>query len=330
MGHNHEISQKNIQVQRFIVSVAVILFIIKFTAYFLTSSIAILTDALESIVNIIAGSIGLYSLKIAAQPMDEDHPYGHGKAEFISALFEGMFISIAGVIIIYQSIVHLIYPPELSKLDIGIYLVLFSGIVNYFAGRIAITKGQKNGSIALEASGKHLISDAYSTLGIIIGLIALYFTNLIWIDSAVAIVFGLIIIVTGIKILRRSFSGIMDEADFDLLQDLVSLLEKHRKEDWIDLHNLRIIKNGNVLHVDSHLTVPWYYSVRDSHEIVEDIGKIANARFHHSIEMFIHSDGCETSQCQICMKSDCDKREQEFTNRIEWTIKNITENQKHE
>ena len=178
MGHDHSIPNRNISVQRFIVAVSIILFLIKFVAYFLTGSIAILTDALESIVNVVAGLIGLYSLKIAAIPKDEDHPYGHGKAEFISALFEGMFITVAGGLIIYQATYHLFFPPELKKIDIGIYLVLFSGIVNYIAGQVGIRKGRQNHSIALESSGKHLVSDAYSTLGIILGLIALYFTQL--------------------------------------------------------------------------------------------------------------------------------------------------------
>src|ERR1044071_4843626 len=148
-----ENSRQNLRVQKWVVTVAVLLFIIKVVAWFLTYSVAILTDALESTVNVIAGFIGLYSLYVAAKPRDENHPYGHGKAEFLSAAVEGTLIIVAGLVIVYESVLHFIYPTELKQLDRGIILVAFTALINFVVGYISIRIGKKNNSLALTASG---------------------------------------------------------------------------------------------------------------------------------------------------------------------------------
>ena len=231
-------------------------------AWYITNSVAVLTDGLESIVNIITGFIGLYSLYLSALPKDNNHPYGHGKAEFISAGIEGTLISVTGLIIIYEAINNLRHPHVLGKLDYGIGLIALTSIINFAVGFVAVRKGKKNHSLALIASGKHLESDTYSTIGIVVGLILIYFTKLVWLDSIIALVYALIIIVTGYKIMRSSIAGIMDEADKKLLDEVVEYLNNSRTKNWIDLHNLRIIKYGAILHLDCHLTVPWYFTVR--------------------------------------------------------------------
>src|ERR1700753_3195830 len=144
-----ETGKENIRVQRWVVTVAVILFFLKLAAYYLTQSVAVLTDALESTVNVIAGVIGLYSLHIAAKPSDQDHPYGHGKAEFLSAAVEGALVLMAGLIIIYEAIVDFIPPTPIHKLDKGIYLIAFTAIVNFIVGTICIYKGRRNNSMQL-------------------------------------------------------------------------------------------------------------------------------------------------------------------------------------
>src|SRR5262249_30149643 len=151
----------NISVQKWVAAVAVVLFLLKLAAYYLTQSVAVLTDALESTVNVIAGFIALYSLYIAAKPRDEDHPYGHGKAEFLSAAVEGALVFMAGLIIIYEAIVSLIHPHPLARLDRGIYIVGFTALVNYIVGAWCIRKGKQNNSMALQAGGKHLQTDTY-------------------------------------------------------------------------------------------------------------------------------------------------------------------------
>ena len=321
---------KNLQVQKWVAGISILLLVIKFVAYYITHSVSILTDALESIVNVAAGFIGLYSLYLSAQPRDKNHPYGHGKAEFISAAVEGSLILSAGTLTIYKAIKNLFYPIHISMIDYGIALVAITAVVNYVTGFLCERQGNRNQSLALIASGKHLKSDCYSTLGIIAGLVLIYFTHIIWLDSVVAILFGGLILFTGYRILRRSIAGIMDEADTELLNKLVRLLNTNRKNNWVDLHNLRIIKYGSVLHVDCHLTVPWYLNIHEAHKEVDELGRLIRNEFGEAIELFVHSDACLYTQCAICLKDECPVRQHVFEKRITWTLGNILQNKKHE
>jgi len=325
-----EHGRENLKVQQWVVLVALFLFCLKIVAYLLTGSIAVLTDALESIVNVIAGVIGLYSLYVAAKPRDDDHPYGHGKAEFISAALEGILIMVAGLVIIYEATYHLVYPKPIQKLDYGILLVAFTGLVNFLMGYIAIQKGKQNKSLALEASGHHLLSDTYSTVAVIVGLILIYFTHIQQIDSLSAILLSVFIISIGYRITRKSLAGIMDEADKKILSRMVDLLNSNRQENWIDMHNLRVIKFGSVLHVDCHVTVPWYLNVRESHIEIDKLSEIITNEFGESIEFFVHADGCLDFSCSICTKHDCPVRKHPFEKKIEWTLENIISNKKHQ
>ena len=315
--------------QQWVVAVGVILFLMKLLAYYLTQSVAVLTDALESTVNVIAGFIGLYSLHVAAKPRDEDHPYGHGKAEFLSAAVEGALVIMAGLIIIYEAIMNFIHPHTIQKLDKGIYLVAFTALVNFLLGAISIHRGRKNQSMALVAGGKHLQSDTYSTAGIIVGLLLIWYTRLGWIDGAVSLLFAFIIIYTGYHILRSSIAGIMDEADLQLLQRMIAYLNARRRDNWIDLHNLRVIKYGGLLHVDCHLTMPWYLNVHEAHREIDALTSLIRTEFGEAMEFFVHSDGCLEFSCPICAKGDCPVRQHPFDQRIEWTMKNVVPNHKH-
>ncbi len=325
-----EKSKENIRLQQWVVAIALLLFGLKLGAYYLTQSVAVLTDALESTVNVIAGFIGLYSLYIAAKPRDEDHPYGHGKAEFLSAAVEGSLVIMAGFIIIYEAIVNFIHPHTLQKLDKGILIIALTAVINFIVGAISIYKGKKNASMALEASGRHLQSDTYSTLGIILGLIIIWYTKLTFLDSVISIVFAGIIIFTGYRILRGSIAGIMDEADVQLLNKLIAYLNAHRRENWIDLHNLRVIKYGGLLHVDCHLTVPWYLNVNEAHAEIDALTALIRLEFGEAIEFFVHTDGCLDFSCPICTRETCPVRKRAFEGRVEWTLKNVTPNKKHQ
>lgn len=322
-------ANQNLNVQKWVAGISILLLAVKFIAYYFTHSVAILTDALESIVNVAAGFIGLYSLYVSAKPKDKDHPYGHGKAEFISAGIEGTLIGAAGSITLYKAIQHLIHPVQLTRIDTGIWLIASTALVNYIVGLYCVRTGRNNNSLALEASGKHLQTDTYSTFGIIAGLALLYFTGYYWLDSVLAMIFGIIIIITGYRIIRRSIAGIMDEADETLLKKLIQVLSKNRKENWIDLHNLRVIKYGSVLHLDCHLTVPWYINVQQAHEEVEALGSLVKKEFGPSVELFVHSDGCKYFQCPVCDKRECPVRQHAFIRELDWTIENVLQDKKH-
>ncbi len=324
------IERENYNFQKIVAFVGVVLLAIKLAAWYITDSVAILTDALEGIVNVIAAFIGLYSLYLSAQPKDKNHPYGHGKVEFISAGIEGVMIAFAGLWIIFEAINHIINPQEIKQIDIGIVLIVFAGVTNFVVGYLAVKKGKKNNSIALISSGKHLISDTYTTLGVIIGLIIIKVTSIYWLDSVFAMVFGIIIIFTGVKILRQSVAGIMDEADTQLLENMVETLNKNRVPNWIDLHNLRIIKFGSGLHIDCHLTVPWYLTVKEAHEEVDAIEALIQKKYGNNIELFVHSDYCKPKSCEICTKVDCDVRVKPFIQQIDWNLSNVVDNKKHQ
>lgn len=322
-------AKENYQFQKIVAVVGVLLFVVKVVAWSMTHSVAILTDALESVINVVSGFVGLYSLYLSSIPRDRNHPYGHGKVEFISATIEGALIMVAGLVIIFEAARNFINPEPIGKLDYGIVLVAITAIVNYILGWYAIKKGEKNSSLALVASGKHLQSDTYSTIGIIIGLVLLYFTGYQWLDSVVALLFAGIIIITGYKIVRGAISGIMDETDEKLLEELVAYLQKHRRANWIDLHNLRIIKYGSVLHFDCHMTIPWYFTIVEGHKEVELLEKEICEKFGDDLELFVHMDDCKPFSCKICSKDDCPFRKDKFEKQIEWTIENISKNKRH-
>ncbi|MEO7800753.1 MAG: cation diffusion facilitator family transporter [Ginsengibacter sp.] len=322
-------AKDNLRLQKIITLIGFVLFVAKMIAWYITHSVAILTDALESTVNVVAGLLGVYSLYVSGKPKDQDHPYGHGKAEYISAAIEGTLITVAGIIIIYQGTLNILHPPTLHKLDLGIILIAATAFVNYIAGTICLKTGLGNGSLALIASGKHLRTDTWSTVGIIVGLVLLYFTKLAWIDSAAALFFALIIIYTGYKIIRTSIAGIMDEADIILLKDIVEHLNINRRENWIDLHNVRLIKYGTTIHMDCHLTVPWYLNVNEAHQEIELLAEIVQKKYDRAVELFVHSDACQEFSCRICEKHDCMVRQHAFMKRIVWTIENISKDSKH-
>lgn len=319
--------QIKLKVQKRIVLISFVILIAKFIAYYVTHSVGVLTDALESIVNVVAGAVSLYSLHLAMQPQDRNHPFGHGKIELISASSEGILIIIAGIMIIYEAVKRLLFPVEIQKLDIGIYIIAFSGVINYLLGTYSIRTGKKHNSVALVAGGKHLHSDTYSTIGLVIGLLALFFTKISWIDSALALLFGGIIIFTGISILRQTITGLVDHADEQLLGEMVTVLNENRQPEWIDIHNTKIIKSGNYLYIDCDLTVPWYYTVEAGHNLGSQLKDVLNPKYGNRIQLTIHIDPCnitQTCKCEKCMLVKCPHRQKPFTQQQNMDILSFT------
>ena len=322
-------SKDKLAFQKLIAAFGVILFIGKIIAWKLTNSDAVFSDAMESIVNVISAFMGLYSLYLAAKPKDEDHPYGHGKVEFVTSGIEGALIAIAGVMIIYEGINSLIVGKVLSKIDLGIWIIAATAAINYLLGYISIKKGKAENSIVLISSGKHLQSDTLTTLGVVVSLIVVYFTRIYWLDSVVALGFGIYIIVVGYKIVRKSLSGIMDEQDPDLLEQIIQVLEENRKTEWIDVHNMKIQQFGAHLHIDAHITLPWYYSLRDAHNEMEKMIILLAKNTKRTVEFNFHMDDCKPISCSVCQISNCPVREKDFVKRVVWTPENVTSVDKH-
>ena len=313
------------KVQRIIVSCSVILMAGKFLAFYLTNSVGILTDAMESIVNVAAGFISLYSLHYAAKPKDKEHPFGHGKIELISASIEGLLIMIAGIFIIVEGVRRLFEPGLIQKLDIGIIVVALAGVINYILGWYSIRNGKKYDSIALVAGGKHLQSDTYSTIGLVIGLILLYVTKISWIDSALAFIFGSIIIITGWMILKKTVANLMDEADKQYLEKMLKTISENRQPDFIDIHNLKMIKYGSNFFIDCDLTVPWYYNIEQGHKATEELKKLIQERFSDRVAISIHLDSCAEKHCDHCLVENCSYRKVSFVAPLQYTVNILTE-----
>ncbi len=315
--------------QYLLIGVAIVLLVVKFMAFYLTNSNAILTDAMESMVNVVTAFFGLYSMRLAFMPADKNHPYGHGKIEFLAAGFEGILICIAGFSILGKSVYNLFYPQVIMTLDKGILLTVLAGGVNFIAGFLILEKGKRTQSLILQAGGKHLLSDAWSSVILILGLLlVVFFESLVW-DSILAIVLSTYIIYMGWGLVKTSVSGIMDEADAHSIEGLLGILSKERRENWIDVHNFRIIKYGSNLHVDCHVTMPYYLNVKESHDEVEQMEALVNEKSEVPIEWFVHVDPCDKNSCKLCMKKECPVRESPFSQFVPWTLESIVKNQQH-
>lgn len=314
------------RVQATTVTVSVVLMAGKFLAFFLTGSVGILTDAMESIVNVAAGFITLYSLHLAAKPQDAGHPFGHGKVELISASVEGLMILVAGALIVAEGVRRFFEPLMPQRLDIGIAVVAAAGVANWIAGWYSIRMGRRYDSIALVAGGRHLQSDTWSTVGLVAGLLLLYFTRIPWIDSALALIFGSLIAVTGIRILRKTIGGLMDKADRTVLKQLVGAVSEHRRPEWIDVHNLKAIRYGSLLYVDCDLTLPWYYNISQGHDACEELKRTFQAGFAGRMLVSIHSDSCQEKHCSHCEVCECPYRRSPFEAPQPLTLAEITKN----
>jgi cation diffusion facilitator family transporter len=322
--------RKKVKALRLTLLFGIVLLFVKFTAWYFTHSYAILTDALESIVNVIAGGFALFSIYYASLPKDENHPYGHGKIEFISAGFEGGLIFIAGILIIINAIYALFRPPSIHQVDLGVILTVVGGAANYLMGRSLVKMGKHHQSLLMIANGKHLISDTLSSVGLVSGLILILLTGLLWIDNVMAVIFGGIILITGFRILKTSVNSLLDEADYEKLELIIRELQRHRKDKWIDIHNLRVIKYGPNLHVDCHITLPWYDSLEESHAAVNEVETLVKETLGGPVEFFIHADPCEMPRsCSICQVKECTYRQADFERKIDWELSNMLPNQKH-
>lgn len=323
--------KKAIRIQQYIAALAVALFLAKILAWYLTHSVTVLTDALEGIVNMVAGFLGLFSISLAARPKDPSHPYGHGKAEFLSAAVEGTMIAVAGLLIMYEAIERLIVHQELEKLDVGLFIVAGTGLLNFLVGKYAGRQGKKMGSMVLVSAGNHLVTDAYSASAIILGLILLIATKnqYYWLDSAVALVFAVLIVRTGYKVIRKSVAGIMDETDMPLLLRVIDVLQNNRLAPWVDIHHLRVLEHGGKMHIDAHLTIPRFFKISDADEQIHAIDALLKQHFGPELEVFIQIEACNPRQCASCSMTDCPVRSGELATIHPWDLNHIWKEKRH-
>ena len=302
------------------VAVSMVLLVAKYQAYRLTGSTAILSDALESIVNVVAAVFALGGIVFAGRPADRNHPYGHGKIEFFSAAFEGGLIAFAAVLIAYEVVLSLLRGPELRALDLGVAIVLGAGIMNLLLGWYLIRVGRRHDSLALVADGRHVLTDFYTSAGIVAGLLLVRFTGLAWLDPLVAAVVALNLLWTGFRLVRVAAGGLLDEEDPALLDRLLKVLGPHLGGGVIRVHHLRAIRAGRFHHVDAHLVVPEFWSVERAHELTEDLADRVVKELGVEGEMTLHTDPCHRAYCAICDLDGCPVRRENFRGRPPLTL----------
>ena len=300
--------------------VSVVLLGAKYAAYRLTGSTAILSDALESIVNVVAAVFAVSGLVFAGRPADRNHPYGHGKIEFFSAAFEGGLITFAAVLIMYTVGQSLIRGPEIRQLEAGLVIVLVAGLANLVLGWFLIRTGRRHSSLTLVADGHHVLSDFWTSVGIVVGLILVRVSGLIWLDPVVAALVALNLLRTGIRLVRHAAGGLLDEEDTALLNRLLGVFQRYVGQGVIRVHHLRAIRAGRFNHVDAHLVVPEFWSVEQAHELAERLAAKVIDELGVDGELVFHTDPCHRIYCAMCDLEGCPVRRESFHERPDLTL----------
>jgi cation diffusion facilitator family transporter len=289
-------------------AVAVALMAVKFQAWRLTGSSAILSDALESIINVIAGGFALVSVWVAARPPDEEHPYGHGKIEYFSAGFEGALIVLAAMGIFYTGGRRILHPQPMPHLDTGLWLLCAAALVNGLTGFLLLRVGGRTRSLTLVADGRHLLTDVYTSVGVVAGLLVVKLTGRLWLDGLVACLVGLQILSTGGRLMREAVFGLMDRTDPAIIDRLAAHLNAHRRPYWIDIHELRCRQAGRMTYISLHLILPRDLILEAAHEEAKRLEDLLIAFFDNAASVVIHMDPCRDVNCVDCLRDPCHLR----------------------
>jgi len=287
----------------------------KLAATFVTGSTAVLSDALESVVNVVASALLLFSLLVASRPADRDHPYGHGKVEFFSAGIEGALVFAAALLIAVEAGRDLATGVHLRRLDLGLGLLVVFSAGNAALGLFLVRVGRRTRSAALEADGRHVLVDVWTTAGVLLGLVAVKITGRPVIDPLVALAVAANILREGLRLVRDAVRGLMDAADEDELTAVADALEAAREPDWIDVHGLRAWRAGADLHVDFHMQVPRYLSAERLHGIHQQVEEALSGQLGSDGDVVVHFDPCRAHMCPRCEVPECPVRESVFVAR---------------
>lgn len=305
----------------FVASVAILG--LKFFAYTQTHSTAILSDAMESIINVLAAGVTLLLMKSVVAPADENHPYGHGKLEYFSAAFEGGLITIAGLMIAKEAIEALWTGASLHNLDIGLIFVSIAAVANLVLGLYISGIGKRERSEALIASGQHILSDVWSTLGALVGLGLVWIFKIPEFDAIAALVIAANLAYSGYKIVRRSTAALIDETDPHTLDHLTETFNRKRRSGVIDIHMTKVIRGGRFHHVDCHVVIPEFWSVAEAHPFTKDFERDVISIYEGDGEINFHIDPCYREFCIVCDVASCPVRQQPFVDLKPFTKESI-------
>ncbi len=280
----------------------------KFSAFYLTQSTAIFSDAIESIVNVVAAVIALFVMKAVAEPADDEHPYGHGKLEYFSAAFEGGLVVSAAIAVGFEAFRAFFSGRELIDSKLGLSVMVVATVINALLALHLRAVGKKHKSQALLASSSHVFSDVWTTVGILLALGLVFITGLTWLDPLIAGLVAVHLGYSGIQIVRNSFGALIDQVEIHSLQDLAASFQKHKRPWVIDIHQLKMIRSGKFHHIDAHLVVPEYWDISRTHEEMTRYEDEVVASYEFDGEIAFHVDPCERKYCEMCEVEDCPVR----------------------
>ena len=275
-------------------AVGVLMLVIKMGAYLATGSATVLSDALESVVHVVATGFMFWCFQLSMTPPDADHPYGHGRAEPLSVGFEGGMVAVAGLAIAWEAIHGLWTGEAPGELGIGLWLIAAAAVINLVLGWYLVRVGRTTGSSLLVADGQHVLADVWTSLGVLagVGVMCLVSDQRLrsWIDGGVALLLAGFIVWTASKLIREAIAALLDEADPELLKRILAAIDEIRDPRWVDVHQLRCRTAGDQVFVDFHLTVPGEWTVREGHEAVERLEQHLLAKLGRSGSVLIHLD----------------------------------------
>ena len=248
-----------------------VMLLLKVGAYWLTGSAAILGDAAESVVHMVAVGFAAFSVWYAEQPPDRNHPYGHSKIAFISAAVEGAMIALAAFFIIYASVVRWVSGAQVEEVGKGVILTVVTIVINAVLGWYLIHTGKKHRTLILIANGKHVLTDGWTSLGAVVGLALTSWTGLTWWDPLCGLIMAANILVSGYGLLRESMTGLMDEADAALARDLEAALTRETESRGVSYHALRHRNAGQTHYVDVHFLFPDEMLLKRAHQLATEI-----------------------------------------------------------
>jgi cation diffusion facilitator family transporter len=268
--------------------VGLLMLLIKPYAYYITGSAAILSDAAESVIHVFAVGFAAYSMWLSLQPADENHPYGHDKISFFSAGFEGALIIIAALFIIYESIHKIAFGFELDNVGKGMFFIVLATFINISLSLFLVKKGKKYNSIILEANGKHILADCWTSFAVILALFLVKATGIALFDPIVAILAGANILFTGIKLIRKCVSGLMDQVDVAIHQKIYNLLEKETKAKNLEFDQLRDRLSGHKIFIEFRILFPNDLMLGKAHEIATKIEHHLKTNLDRNSEIITH------------------------------------------
>ena len=324
MSTEHAEQRSRVRVALLSIVTGVVVLGLKYIAYVISGSVALRSDAIESIVNVVAALFAMGAIVFAGKPADREHPYGHGKIEHFSAAFEGGLIALAAAFILIEATHALLFGVQFKNLGLGMVVNLAAGVLNGLLGWYLLHKGRKTRSKALEADGHHILSDFWTTVGIATGLVVVKLTGIAWMDPVMAMVVGLLLARTGFRLVAESSRALLDSEDPEVVDKVLTAMNQVRTWDVIAVHELRTFRSGRYTHVDVHLVVPEFYSIRQAHDLCEGFGVRALREAGVEGEVHTHVDPCGRLYCDRCPAESCSIRRAPRTAPNAFTLEEAT------